>query len=85
MTVNNKINCPCGSFVLTRNHKRHVNTKRHLEYVKLGVKRRPKTRSQDNSQYYASNKERLRLKRSRRYTPKDPINKQCQYIKMLFV
>ena len=87
MGGNDKIKCSCGSFVQTRNYKRHVNTKRHLEYVKLGIEWAPNTRTQDNIKYYASNKERLRLRRNRRYKKKnaDTLNTQYQFIKTLFI
>ena len=87
MGGNDKIKCSCGSFVQTRNYKRHINTKRHLEYVKLGIEWVPKTRTEDNTKYYAGNKKRLRLRRNRRYkkNKKDPLNTQCQFIKTLFI
>ena len=67
-------------------YKRHLQTLRHLNSLKPGAKPfKPKSRKDIYKEYYARHRD-DRLKRSkRRYTPKDPINKQCQYIKMLFV
>jgi hypothetical protein len=75
----------CCKTVAKTYYTAHCRSKRHKLNSLRDAPVKTMTKKEYNHKHYLNNKDKIKKQSRRRYTPKHSIDKQCQFIKTLFI